>query len=210
MLRKKFTDFAIEITYRCNLKCTYCCVPSEEVGEVLSENRLLEITQEGFGLVKRGMAVSGGEPLLRPELLKKILKIADAYKLVRCVLSNGMLIEDNLDIFENVEELRISLDDVNDPVRYRLNSNVGEIIRNIQKAREKYPDSLAITITTLLNGENIYELEQMYNLLKELDVDRWLIGLASRRGRMICSPNRFFPPGFEESVKQITHLLKSI
>ena len=69
------TDLRVSLTDRCNLRCTYC-MPPEGLDwlpkmEVLTDDeivRLVRIGVEQLGI--REVRFTGGEPLLRPGLVK--------------------------------------------------------------------------------------------------------------------------------------------
>ena len=106
----------LHVTKACNLNCSYC---------YFSANKSLpdELTREEFGslwgdvvtLQHKKIVFTGGEPLLRKDILQLIADLRDAdphHNILRCLNTNGYLITPSLagDLVGLVDEVRVSLD----------------------------------------------------------------------------------------------------
>lgn len=125
----------ISVTDRCNLRCVYCVpecgvtrIPTERL---LTEEELLRITRaaakEGIAHVK----VTGGEPLLRPNLAGLVQKIREIPGIETVTLTtNGILLPDQIDALAaaGICGINISLDTLNKE-RYRSLTRGGELER---------------------------------------------------------------------------------
>lgn len=125
----------ISVTDRCNLRCVYCVpecgvtrIPTERL---LTEEELLRITRaaakEGIAHVK----VTGGEPLLRPNLAWLVQKIREIPGIETVTLTtNGILLPDQIDALAaaGICGINISLDTLNKD-RYRSLTRGGELER---------------------------------------------------------------------------------
>lgn len=125
----------ISVTDRCNLRCVYCVpecgvtrIPTERL---LTEEELLRITRaaakEGITHVK----VTGGEPLLRPNLAGLVQKIREIPGIETVTLTtNGILLPDQIDALAaaGISGINISLDTLNKE-RYRSLTRGGELER---------------------------------------------------------------------------------
>ena len=125
----------ISVTDRCNLRCVYCVpecgvtrIPTERL---LTEEELLRITRaaakEGLAHVK----VTGGEPLLRPNLAWLVQKIREIPGIETVTLTtNGILLPDQIDglTAAGISGINISLDTLNKE-RYRSLTRGGELER---------------------------------------------------------------------------------
>lgn len=125
----------ISVTDRCNLRCVYCVpecgvtrIPAERL---LTEEELLRITRaaakEGIAHVK----VTGGEPLLRPNLAGLVQKIREIPGIETVTLTtNGILLPDQIDALAaaGISGINISLDTLNKE-RYRSLTRGGELER---------------------------------------------------------------------------------
>ncbi len=95
-LERALGTLRLSVTDRCNLRCVYCMpeddyewLPSESI---LSEEELERVARAFVALGAREIRITGGEPLLRPELeaiVARIAKIDDVLDLA--LTTNGVL-----------------------------------------------------------------------------------------------------------------------
>jgi len=99
---------------RCNLSCTYC----NEYDKVSSPVPLEEMTRRIDLLAKLGtgiITISGGEPLLHPEL-DEILRAIRSHDMIATIITNGYLLtQERIERLNRagLEHLQISVDNVN-------------------------------------------------------------------------------------------------
>lgn len=112
------------VTKACNLRCAYCYFSAgDPMDKELSTEDALLVLKSASLLKPRRVVFTGGEPLLR----KDILKLARALKSIGngihlCITTNGTLIneENAKDLVKNFDEIRISIDgfkEINDAMR---------------------------------------------------------------------------------------------
>nr|WP_297422281.1 GTP 3',8-cyclase MoaA [uncultured Actinotalea sp.] len=73
-------DLRISLTDRCSLRCTYC-MPAEGVpwlpgSQMLSTDELVRIARVAVGLGIEEIRLTGGEPLLRPDVVDVVRRLA--------------------------------------------------------------------------------------------------------------------------------------
>lgn len=73
-------DLRISLTDRCSLRCTYC-MPAEGVpwlagATMLSTDEIVRVAAVAVGLGVREVRLTGGEPLLRPDVVDVVRRIA--------------------------------------------------------------------------------------------------------------------------------------
>lgn len=73
-------DLRISLTDRCSLRCTYC-MPAEGVpwlakASMLSTDELVRVAAVAVGLGVREIRLTGGEPLLRPDVVDVVRRLA--------------------------------------------------------------------------------------------------------------------------------------
>ncbi|MBP7866541.1 MAG: tRNA adenosine(34) deaminase TadA [Acidobacteria bacterium] len=165
----------VHVTERCNLRCPHCYAgcPSVASPRDLPFTTLRRLLREAAGLGFRETVLSGGEPLLHPEL-KRILAHAASRSDVT-LLTNGTLVDEGWAsaLKRHVKVIQVSLDgpdaEVNDRIRgegafeaalrglrFLLDAGLGERI------------SLAFT---LMEG-NLDTAESMVELASRLGVKR--------------------------------------
>lgn len=110
---------AFNVTFRCNLRCSYCGVDQLEYSE-LSAAQQMEMLRELHALGGRWVTFSGGEPLLRKDLLDVIDYAVDTLGMHVFLSSNGRFVPKYIDRLTKVDKISISLDgpaDIHDAVR---------------------------------------------------------------------------------------------
>lgn len=84
-------DITLELTHRCNFRCTHCFVPDHGRPDLLATGRILELLDELADMGTLFLALSGGEVFLRPDWLA-IARHARRRAFVLRILTNGSLI----------------------------------------------------------------------------------------------------------------------
>ena len=87
--------FEIEITYKCNWNCEYCCVQTHTKKALSNEeiiNNLKESSNNFIDLNGGALTISGGEPSLAdPELIREIYNLSKEYNFQLSLNSNGRI-----------------------------------------------------------------------------------------------------------------------
>ncbi|MBA7596101.1 GTP 3',8-cyclase [subsurface metagenome] len=155
------------ITYRCNLQCDNCYAqelhPSSD--NELSEDEIRNIFREARELGVSFFVIAGGEPFIRPELLRIT---SDFPEILFLVFTNGLLIDDEvirrMKRQKNIIPL-ISLEGQKDDTNKRRGKGVHERLQKIIKElrRNSMFFGISLTITrqafdTLTNQQFIQNL----------------------------------------------------
>ena len=192
-----------EITWNCDLRCEHCLVEGgrSKNGELDTAEALRLVDQ----LAELGVAVvslTGGEPLLRDDwpVLARAVR-AKGMKLR--FSSNGHLLDERVvqSLVElGVESFSVSLDGVKQthdrlrhgPTGSSGNSSFDRVLRAVDLLSST---PIVVTVRTTVSKANIDELPQLHALLKTRGVNRWVIQLAHRTGRLrqtaangLCEP----------------------
>lgn len=181
-----------ETTLRCNAKCKHCGSRAGEntkyVDELTTEEieKTLKSIADKYDASKILLNITGGEPLLRKDLFE-VMEYAVNLGYHWGITTNGMLIND--EIIKKMKETKlatmsISLDGLEETHdKFRMcKGSFNKILENIEKLRkDKFLHSFQIT--TVVNKSNISELEEMYELMKKLEVDSWRVVNVDPIGR---------------------------
>ena len=81
----------LELTSRCNARCSYCYNPARRTDELDTSKVLALIDKAVHEIAPYHMSFSGGEPLLRPDL-PKLVRHAKEKALKVTVVTNGLLL----------------------------------------------------------------------------------------------------------------------
>jgi len=173
-------------TYRCNLRCSMC-----ELWKKTSEYKKMgkqELTTEEMKAVindyasigTAGIGFSGGEPLLRQDMLE-LITYAKKKGMVTHLSSNGMIINTNLakKIMESgLDAIGFSLDgataETHDGIRGAKGSYdkvikaIG-IFNELNKIRKR---KIVIVVVTVISALNLDEIINLVYLLKKVGVDK--------------------------------------
>lgn len=164
-------DLRVSLTDRCNLRCSYCMphdfaawLPSEDL---LTTEELLEIIEVAVSQGIDEVRLTGGEPLLRPdivEIVARISSIENAPKL--SMTTNGLALAKLAKPLVNagLRRINISLDTLNKDVFKKMThrDRIEDVFAGISAAKEA--ELLPVKINTvLLRGIND---EEAASLLK--------------------------------------------
>ncbi len=173
-----------ETTLRCNAKCKHCGSRAGENIDIQNELTTEQIKKafksiaDKYDVSKILINVTGGEPLVRQDLFD-VMKFASDLGFHWGITTNGMLIDD--DIIEKMKETKLAtmsisidgLEKSHDEFR-GVKGSYKKIIENIRKLqKDKFLH--CFQVTTVVNKLNINELEQMYKIMEDLEVDSWRV-----------------------------------
>ena len=187
----------LELTLRCNEHCFHCgsnCMPQS--GEELSVDeyrRILEEVKEDFDLRRLYLCITGGEPLLRPEFFD-ILGYAHELGYRWGMTTNATLITGEVAhrlAEAGMRTVSVSIDglrETHDRLR-GLTGGYDAAMRGIQKliAENTFQN---VQVTTVVNHENIGELDELFLVMDGLDIDSWRVINLEPIGRALQWPNR--------------------
>ncbi|MEJ5285318.1 MAG: radical SAM protein [Brevinematales bacterium] len=178
----------LEITKRCNLRCSYCYNNSApDKNEELSLDKIKEIF---IKLSKNGVVfleITGGEPMVHKNI-NEIIKLAGEYFPWFAILSNGTILKEETLILlkemkSQVTGIQISIDGSCEEVFEKIRgvkSTYKTTIENILKLKE---NGFPIRVSIVLTKDNIVDLESTCSLVKELGIDHFSISIAQEFGR---------------------------
>lgn len=196
----------LEPTHRCNLACAGCDrirLHAQEQTDDLSLNQCIEAAVESRAPV---VTITGGEPFLYPEL-KHLLRELIGLKRYIYLCTNGLLAESFFEEFTPHPALTLNfhldgMEETHDSITNKAGT-FKKAVENIKKARQK--GFRVSTNTSVYKNSNTKELEQLFTLLKTLDVNGILIAPAFSYERV---ENDIFldRKGIEERFNEMSYL----
>jgi len=185
-------DLFWECTLSCNAKCKHCGSSAEGKkypGELTTEEAKAAFKQvaDSMNAHKILINVTGGEPLVRQDLCDVMEYATKELGFFWGMTTNGILLND-----ENVEKLKkanmstisISIDGLektHDEFR-GVTGSYKTIIENIKRL-QKANFVNHIQVTTVVHKRNLNELEELYNIMKDLKLDSWRLASMDPIGR---------------------------
>ncbi|MBN1965438.1 MAG: GTP 3',8-cyclase MoaA [Anaerolineae bacterium] len=179
-LGRPFRDLRISVTDRCNFRCTYC-MPADVYGEryqFLPKSELLtfeEITRlarilAGLGAVK--IRLTGGEPLVRQDIEKLVVKLAAVEGIEDIAMTtNGVLLPQKAQALADagLKRITVSLDSLDDEVFRVMNGNRAGVDRVLEAIRAAKQAGFApIKINTVVQrGVNDHTVVDLARWCKE-------------------------------------------
>lgn len=103
-------ELCLEITNKCLLNCMHCSSDSHVEGEQLDKETILRVIDDFESLKGKELEISGGEPLLHPDIWE-ILKYCENKHFLTALYTTGVANLSNSDIVSrlNVDKVSISL-----------------------------------------------------------------------------------------------------
>ncbi len=182
MKEPKLKFLFLELTMRCNENCLHCgshCndVQSEEL-DVYTYMEFLDKIKRDFGTEELMLCVTGGEPLLRKEFFD-IMSYAHRLGFRWGMTSNGILINDMTAKQlqrAGMSTISISIDGLKDTHDWfrRTPKGYAKAMKGV-KALVDNGSFKHVQITTVVHKRNIDELEELFQIVSEADVDSWRV-----------------------------------
>ena len=174
-----------ELTYACPLRCVYCSNPLDFARhhDALGTDDWRRVLREAEQLGVVQVNLTGGEPLLRPDL-ESIVEEARALDLYSNLITSGVPLER-----ERLARLRgLGLDNVQvsiqDPRPLESDRIAGKetFHRKLEVARWVKELGFPLTVNTVLHRENIDRIDEVIALAEELHADRLELANAQYLG----------------------------
>ena len=171
---RKIDYLRISVTDRCNLRCVYCMpetgIVTKPHGEILSFEEIYAIVNTAAGLGIRKVRVTGGEPLVRKDLVLLIKKLKEIKGLKEiCLTTNGTYLSEHALSLKQVglDRINISLDSLVKEKFKRITrgGDLEEVFRGIEAALSAGFNPLKINVV-LMKGFNDDEVPDFINLAK--------------------------------------------
>lgn len=142
---RKINYLRISVTDRCNLRCVYC-MPAEGVElmqhkDILSFEEIVDFTKKAVADGVDKVRITGGEPLVRQDIIKLINSIGEIEGIVDFAMTtNGILLPKYARLLKAAGMMRVNISlDTMDPKRYTEITRLGKIeavFAGIEAAKE--------------------------------------------------------------------------
>lgn len=169
------------ITNQCNLRCSHCYQDDFTGGSDLDLSGLIKVSDNLLTAIESWnktacIHLTGGEPLLRPELFS-LLKGLNRNPIVSelGIITNGLLIHQEmtgrLAAYSKLKKIKISLEgadpEMNDAIR--SSGNFEKVIRNLQRLKEEGRFEVILMFTVMKS--NYRTLLPFIRLCQDLDIN---------------------------------------
>lgn len=197
---REITYLRLSVTERCNLRCRYC-MPAEGIckkchEEMLTEEETLRAIRVAASLGIRKLRITGGEPLVKKNILSLCRKAAETPGIVEvCLTTNGTLLPElAIPLREaGVSRINLSLDTL-DADKYAYITRLGSLEQAVDGLRASLAAGFQkIKINTvLIGGFNEEEIPALAALTQQYPIDVRFIELMPMVGDAF-GPEAFLP-----------------
>ena len=197
---RTFNYLRLAVNENCNLRCVYC-MPEEGIDfrdqhQLLSTNeifRLIKITSR-MGVSK--IRFTGGEPLLRDDLLK-LIRFANETESVDSIhlTTNGLLLSKYVELLKGagLSGINISLDTLN-PEKFKTitrRDGLNLVLDGLEKAIQSGISSIKVNVVAMRDF-NDNEILDFVELTKENDITVRFIELMPFDAHQIWKTGKFY------------------
>jgi cyclic pyranopterin phosphate synthase len=169
---RRINYLRISVTDRCNLRCAYC-MPAKGVqwqprADRLTRDEIVQVVRAAATLGITRVRLTGGEPLVWPDLLQLVSEITRIRGIEEISLTtNGLLLEKLAPALAEagLSRVNISLDTLNPQIFHRLTrlGNFDQVWRGIQAAERAGITPIKLN-TVVIRGMNDTELPDLARL----------------------------------------------
>lgn len=150
-------QFAINITERCNMNCSCCYKDSGKLNIDITR----KIIKKAFTIIDNSwcVTITGGEPSLRMDLVKYVVKLAKKKHCLTRLATNGLMSKKNLAIL-----LKLKIDVVSIGVNdyHFFDERVQKTITALENSKHS-----KVHINSLENNRILYKLNRSIFILKD-------------------------------------------
>jgi MoaA/NifB/PqqE/SkfB family radical SAM enzyme len=166
-------DVALELTYKCNLKCFYCYNDVSKKGTPLTLDDYRVVLSDLADMGTLFIMLTGGEPMIHPHFFE-IGKLTKAFGFVTRIRTNGhsmttkmaRRVRDEIQPFK----VEVSLHGANAESHDRQTCVPGSFDRLIKNIIESRDEGLSMSVVTTPTSWNEHEIVEMYALCDSLGV----------------------------------------
>ncbi|MBQ9032447.1 MAG: GTP 3',8-cyclase MoaA [Parasporobacterium sp.] len=205
---RTITYLRLSVTELCNLRCRYCmpedgiCKKSHE--QMLTEEEMICAVRAAAGLGIRKLRITGGEPLVKKNILSLCRKAVQVPGITEvCLTTNATLLPELAAPLKEagVKRINISLDTLNEE-KYRYITRRGDLsqaLSGIEAAVSAGFDKIKIN-AVLIGGFNEEEIPALAELTRKYSADVRFIELMPMYDGGEFGPDAYIPC---ERVKEV-------
>jgi len=199
-----------ELTLGCNLKCLHCgSTAGGKRAEELSTKEALELCADLKKSGCLGVALMGGEPLLRKDFFEIAFRVREL-GMELSVITNGTIHSE--EIFENLIKLKpravtVSLDAADPALHDKIRGAAGAFEKSNAFMNRCLKEGLPVSVITTVHKLNLKELPKLRDLIKNRGI-AWQVQTAGGEGgrfqkEFLLDPEEFYSVGlFVEACRR--------
>lgn len=162
-----------EITNKCNLNCKHCCSYRDKETSELSDEKIIGIIKELEVNGIKKVYLSGGEPLLRKNILE-ILSEFDKRDISTILATNGTILNESIiDFLKNMKKLdlvHISLDDLKEEEHDFFRGKKGSFKKTVKTIKLLVKNKIKVRVGVIITAKNYDRLSKIVDFIKNFGV----------------------------------------
>jgi PqqA peptide cyclase len=201
-----------ELSYRCPLRCPYCSNPvdigADRYRTELEGEHWMRVFHEARALGVLQLALTGGEPMLRPDLDELVGAGRDAGLYSTLVTGATLFTRERAERLKEagLDHVQVSIQSPDPAENDRIAGN-RSFEKKIEAARAARELGFPLTINCVLHRQNLDRIEEILRLTEELDAQRLELANTQYYGwavvnQQALSPTREQLERGEEAVKR--------
>src|SRR5215213_3057876 len=104
---QRTASLAVMVTRKCNMTCAHCSVESSpRIRQQPSEEFLESIVTQAAAAGVQSVQFTGGEPMLREQLVTRLVRLATRFDMTTAITTNGFWGKSPSSAFTTVNRLR--------------------------------------------------------------------------------------------------------
>ena len=168
---RSLNNLRISVTQRCNLNCFFCHKEGEDAfGQELTPTEITDIVKMACKLGMKKVKITGGEPLLREDIIEIVSRIAQHADEVS-LTTNGFLLEEKAEALRSagLKRVNVSLHAMNSDTFKEITGGTGlqQVEKGIAAALENHLEPVKVNMV-VLKGINDHEVHQMIDFTAHL------------------------------------------
>jgi len=164
-----------ELTYKCPLQCPYCANPKDfaDFSEELTTDEWLKVFEEGRKLGAVQLGFSGGEPLVRQDLITLISEARKMGYYTNLITSGVGLNEHKVASFREagLDHIQVSFQASDESVNNMLAGSEKAFQQKLKMAREVKAQGYPMVLNFVTHRHNIDRIDRIIELCVELEAD---------------------------------------
>ncbi|MGK8478486.1 pyrroloquinoline quinone biosynthesis protein PqqE [Stutzerimonas stutzeri] len=164
-----------ELTYRCPLQCPYCSNPLDfaRSHDELSTAEWIEVFRQAREMGAAQLGFSGGEPLVRQDLVELIAAARGLGYYTNLITSGIGLTEEKIASFADagLDHIQISFQAADEEVNNLLAGSQKAFAHKLEMARAVKKHGYPMVLNFVTHRHNIDNIEQIIRLCIELEAD---------------------------------------
>ena len=164
-----------ELTYKCPLQCPYCANPLDFAASKseLTTDEWLKVFEEGRKLGAVQLGFSGGEPLVRQDLVELIKGAREMGYYTNLITSGVGLNETKVALFREagLDHIQVSFQAADESVNNMLAGSRKAFEQKLKMAREVKAQDYPMVLNFVTHRHNIDRIDRTIELCVELEAD---------------------------------------